>query len=122
MCAQQMVGGITFGGCLIHAPTLRAAYPHCKGYGIILDTFFARPYPLGMNIHKAAPDEALDIIIKKAGGVTSLAAALGLTEGAIRYWQKKGAVPRGAARLVSFEVRDRFGIEVDAEVLSGVAK
>jgi hypothetical protein len=72
-----------------------------------------------MNIHKATPAEALDIIIKKAGGITPLAAALGLTEGAVRYWQQKGALPRQAARLVAWEVRDQFGIEVDAEVLSG---
>jgi len=72
-----------------------------------------------MNIHKATPQEALDIIIEKAGGVTSLAAAIGRTEGAVRYWQKQGAVPKTAARLVSFEMKAQFGVMVEAEVLSG---
>jgi len=68
--------------------------------------------------NSTAPNEALEAIIAKTGGVTSLAAALGLTEGAVRYWRKNGRVPRQAARLLAFEVK-RLGIEVTAEVLSG---
>lgn len=71
-----------------------------------------------MNINKVASDEALEIIIDRVGGVTSLAAAVGLTEGAVRYWQRNGKVPKQSAVVVALEVR-RFGIEVSAEVLSG---
>jgi DNA-binding transcriptional regulator YiaG len=61
----------------------------------------------------------LDSIIRKAGGVTSLAAALGMTEGGIRYWQRRGSVPKQAARLLTYEAKHRFGIEVTPEDLSG---
>ncbi len=68
--------------------------------------------------NSTAPDVALEKIIAKTGGITSLAAAVGLTEGAVRYWRKNGRVPKQAARIVAFEVK-RLGIDVSAGVLSG---
>ena len=44
----------------------------------------------------------LESVIEQAGGTTALAAELGMTEGAVRYWIKVGRVPSGAAaRLIA---------------------
>ena len=71
------------------------------------------------NQAPATPVEWLDHIARKAGGITALAASLGMTEGGIRYWQKRGSVPKQAARLLAYECKHQLGIEVDAKDLSG---
>ncbi len=44
----------------------------------------------------------LDSVLKDAGGATALAAELGMTEGAVRYWVRIGRVPSVAvARLIA---------------------
>jgi transcriptional regulator with XRE-family HTH domain len=57
---------------------------------------------------------ALDTVLKKAGGPTPLAAELGMTEGAVRYWLRIGRVPSlSVARLIA------MNYEVDADDLRG---
>jgi hypothetical protein len=65
-----------------------------------------------------SPLDALDTIIAKAGGVTSLAAALGMTEGAVRYWKKRGGVPKQAARLLAYEAKHYWNLDVSPEDLT----
>jgi len=73
-----------------------------------------------MREHRRAPLEVLEQIVKKAGGITSLAASLGMTEGGIRYWQKRGSVPQQAARLLDYEAKHRWGlIDITSEDLTG---
>lgn len=74
-----------------------------------------------MTDHKQRPkpNEALERVIQKAGGITSLAATLGMTEGGVRYWQRRGAVPPKAAKLLAYEAAAKLGMEVSAEELSG---
>lgn len=72
-----------------------------------------------MKDKQQAPLEVLDNLIRKAGGITSLAASLGMTEGGVRYWQKKGCVPQQAARLLSYEAKHRWGMDIAAEELTG---
>lgn len=72
-----------------------------------------------MTEQNQAPLEVLDSLIRKAGGLTSLAASLGMTEGGIRYWQKKGRVPAQAARLLSYEAAAKWGVEIKPEELTG---
>lgn len=50
---------------------------------------------------KSNNNEALDALIERVGGVTQLAAVCGLTEGAVRSWQREGRVSPVAARLLS---------------------
>lgn len=71
------------------------------------------------NTKPSTPVEWLDHIARKAGGITSLAAALGMTESGVRYWRTRGSVPRQASRLLSYEAKHRLGIEVNPEDLSG---
>ena len=57
---------------------------------------------------------ALDTVLKEAGGPTALAAELGMTEGAVRYWVRIGRVPGVAvARLIAMTY------DVDADELRG---
>ena len=73
-----------------------------------------------MEDKQQAPLEVLDNLIRKAGGITSLAASLGMTEGGIRYWQKRGSVPQQAARLLAYEAKHRWGlIDITSEDLTG---
>jgi hypothetical protein len=72
-----------------------------------------------MEDKQQAPLEVLDNLIRKAGGITSLAASLGMTEGGIRYWQRKGRVPTQAARLLAYEAKHRWGVDIAAEELTG---
>jgi transcriptional regulator with XRE-family HTH domain len=56
----------------------------------------------------------LDAVLKEAGSTTALAAELGMTEGAVRYWIRIGRVPSVAvARLIA------LNYEVSAEGLMG---
>jgi DNA-binding transcriptional regulator YiaG len=71
------------------------------------------------NQSPVTPVEWIDHIARKSGGITSLAARLGMTEGGIRYWQKRGSVPPQAARLLAYEAKHQLGIEVEWEALSG---
>lgn len=50
---------------------------------------------------KAKRNVALRNLIKKAGGVTQIAADAGVTEGAVRYWVLQGRVPVPAARVLA---------------------
>lgn len=67
----------------------------------------------------SSPLDHLEAIISRAGGVTSLAAALGMTEGGVRYWQRRGSVPRQAARLLAYECKNSWGMDVRVEDLTG---
>jgi hypothetical protein len=72
-----------------------------------------------MSDNPQAPMTVLDNLIRKAGGITSLAASLGMTEGGIRYWQKKKSVPEQAARLLSYEAAAKWGMDIKPEDLTG---
>lgn len=65
------------------------------------------------------PMQVLDKLIRKAGGITSLAASIGMTEGGIRYWKQKQAVPEQAARLLSYEAAAKWGMDIKPEDLTG---
>ena len=56
-------------------------------------------YTGGMDT--AQQNEKLTALIKHVGGVTSMAHIAGVTEGAVRHWQRKGGVPRTVALLLS---------------------
>jgi hypothetical protein len=67
-----------------------------------------------------APIQALNRLIEAAGSITKLASALNMTEGGVRYWLRRGSVPRQAARLLSYEAKHIYGLEITEEELSGV--
>lgn len=46
-------------------------------------------------------NKALAAIIEEVGGITQLAAVCGVTEGAVRHWQRIGRVSNVAARLLA---------------------
>lgn len=48
-----------------------------------------------------APKQLIETIEQHFGGVTQLAAQLGVTEGAVRDWKRKDGMPLMAARLTA---------------------
>ena len=62
-----------------------------------LDQGFRSDYGVGME----NKNEALKALIEEVGGATQLAAVCGVTEGAVRHWQREGRVSNLAARLLA---------------------
>ena len=69
---------------------------------------------------QTASAKHLDRVLEKVGGATALAAACGLTDGAVRYWVKHGRVTSApAARFLEYYMQDEHGYTVKWQALHG---
>ena len=64
--------------------------------------------------------ETLDRVLKEVGGITPLAAACGLTDGAVRYWVRQGRVTNPtAARFLEYYMYDIYNMRITWSELHG---
>jgi hypothetical protein len=67
--------------------------------------------------------KTLDRVLKEVGGITPLAAACGLTDGAVRYWVRQGRVTNpAAARFLELYMLDNHKLTVTWRELHGKGK